>query len=153
MKNSYKAYLPTALSIQYDYNFENGFFLNGTIVQNLSFFNQLGVHRQNSFAVTPRYERPRFEVAMPITLRRYYSPSLGLAFRFWNNLIIGTDRLGSILFNGDTYGTDIYFNIKIAKLYTNKCKGKSFKKKFKRYKTNACHFTPNKKWKKKKKWK
>ena len=89
---------------------------------------------------------------MPLTLRRYTSPSLGLAFRFWNNIIIGTDRLGSILYKGDTYGTDIYFNIKIAKLYTNKCTVKSSKRKFKNYKTNACHFTPNKKWKKKKRY-
>tara|TARA_B100000809_G_scaffold66115_2_gene62811 strand:- start:6804 stop:8213 length:1410 start_codon:yes stop_codon:yes gene_type:complete len=150
VKNSYSAYLPTALSIQYDYNFQNGFYLNGTVVQNLSFFNQLGVNRQNLLAVTPRFELPRFEVALPLSLRRYTSPSFGLAFRFWNNLIIGSDRLGSLLFKGDTYGTDIYFNIKIAKLYTNKCRVKKSNRKFKNYRTNSCHFTPNRKWKKKK---
>ncbi len=150
VKNSYTAYLPTAISLQYDYNFENGFYLNGTIVQNLSFFNQLGVNRQNSLAITPRYELPRFEVAMPVTLRRYTSPSLGLAFRFWNNIIIGTDRIEYFFLKGDTYGVDIYFNIKIANLYTNKCDIKSSKRKFKKYKTNSCHYIPNKKWKKKK---
>jgi hypothetical protein len=150
VKNSYTAFLPTALSIQYDYNFQNGFYINGTVVQNLSFFNQLGVNRQNLLAVTPRFELPRFEVALPLSLRRYTSPSFGLAFRFWNNLIIGSDRLGSLLFKGDTYGTDIYFNIKIAKLYTNKCRVKRSTRKFKKFKTNSCHFTPNRKWKKKK---
>lgn len=149
-KNSYAAYLPTALSVQYDYNFQNGFYINGTIVQNLSFFNQLGVNRQNLLALTPRFELPRFEVALPLSLRRYTSPSFGLAFRFWNNLVIGSDRLGSILFNGDTYGTDIYFNLKLAKLYTNKCNVKKSNRKFKNYKTNSCHYIPNKKWKKKK---
>lgn len=150
VSSSYKAFLPTSLSIQYDYNFENGFYLNTTVVQNLSFFNQLGVNRQNSFALTPRFETPRFEVAMPLTFRKYIYPSLGLAFRFWNNLVIGTDRLGPILFKGNKYGADIYFNLKVAKLYTNKCRVKPSKRKFKRYKTNDCHFTPNKKWKKKK---
>ena len=91
--NKYKAYLPTALSVQYDYNFENGFYINTTLVQNLSFFNQLGVIRQNLLAVTPRLELSRFEVSLPISLRRYLYPSVGLAFRFWNNIIIGTDRL------------------------------------------------------------
>ena len=150
VKSSYTAFLPTALSVQYDYNFQNGFYVNATVVQNLSFFNKLGVNRQNLLAITPRFELPRFEVSLPLSLRRYTSPSFGLAFRFWNNLIIGSDRLGSILFKGDTYGTDIYFNIKIAKLYTNKCREKQSKRKFKNYKTNSCHFVPNKKWKKKK---
>ena len=150
IKNAYTAFLPTALSVQYDYNFQNGFYVNATLVQNLSFFNQLGVNRQNLLALTPRFELPRFEVSLPLSLRKYTFPSFGLAFRFWNNLIIGSDRLGSLLFDGDTYGTDIYFNIKIAKLYTNKCRVKQSKKKFKTYRTNSCHFIPNKKWKKKK---
>ena len=149
-KNSYTAYLPTALSLQFDYNFQNGFYINTTVVQNLSFFNQLGVNRQNLLAVTPRFETPRFEVALPLSLRRYTSPSFGLAFRFWNNFVIGSDRLGSILFNGDTYGSDIYFNIKLAKLYSNKCRVKRSKQKYKTFKTNSCHYIPNKKWKRSK---
>lgn len=149
-KKTYRAYLPTALSVQYDYNFQNGFYINGSIIQNLSFFNQLGINRQNLLAITPRLELSRFEVALPLTLRRYNSPSFGLAFRFWNNIIIGSDRLGSILFKGDTYGTDIYFNIKIAKLYTNRCNVKRSKKTHKTYGTNSCYFIPNMKWKKEK---
>lgn len=139
-QNSYRAFLPTALSIQYDYNFENGFYLNGTVVQNLSFFNQLGVNRQNLLAITPRLELPRFEVSLPVSLRRYTSPSLGLAVRLWNNIIIGTDRLGPLLFNVDVYGMDIYFSLKIAKLYTSKCKNKRKPGAKKSYKTNDCYF-------------
>lgn len=139
-KNEYKAYLPTALSVQYDYNFENGFYLNATVIQNLSFFNQLGIIRQDLLAVTPRLELPRFEVSLPVSLRRYRYPSVGLAFRFWNNIIIGTDRLFPMLINQDLYGMDFYFGIKFAKLYTNKCKTKQKKVKNRKYKTNDCYF-------------
>jgi len=139
-KREYKAYLPTALSVQYDYNFENGFYLNATIIQNLSFFNQLGVIRQDLLAVTPRLELPRFEVSLPISLRRYIYPSVGLAFRLWNNIIIGTDRLFPLMRNQDLYGMDFYIGIKLAKLYTNKCKTNQKKNKHKKYTTNDCYF-------------
>ncbi|MDG1476441.1 MAG: DUF5723 family protein [Vicingaceae bacterium] len=139
-KREYTAYLPTALSLQYDYNFENGFYVNATLVQNLSFFNQLDVNRQNLLAVTPRLELPRFEVALPISLRRYQYPSVGLAFRFWNNIIIGTDRLLPLVKNQDLYGMDIYFGIKLAKLYTNKCKYKLKRLNRKNYTTNDCFY-------------
>ena len=144
-KTSYNAQLPTALSVQFDYNFQNGIYINGSIIQNISLFNNLGVNRQNLLVLTPRFELPRFEVALPLSLKRYNSPSFGLAFRFWNNLIIGSDRLGSLLFNGDLYGTDIYFSIKIAKLYTNRC-GPNPSKRIPRTITNDCHFIPNMKW-------
>ena len=147
LKDSYLAYLPTALAVQYDYNFQNGFYINGSLLQNLSFFNQLGIKRQNLLAIAPRLELPRFEVSIPLSLRRYNTPSFGLAFRIWNHLIVGSDRLGSILFKGDIYGTDIYFNIKIAKLYTNRCKTKPSKIKLIKYITNSCHYISNKKWK------
>ncbi|MEJ6736668.1 MAG: DUF5723 family protein [Flavobacteriales bacterium] len=140
-KKEYKTYLPTALSVQYDYNFENGFYLNATIIQNLSFFNQLGVIRQDLLALTPRFEVPRFEVSLPVSLRRYKYPSVGLAFRFWNNIIIGTDRLFPMLINQDLYSMDFYIGIKLAKLYTNKCKTKQKKNKYKKYTTNDCFFS------------
>jgi len=139
-KREYKSYLPTALSVQYDYNFENGFYLNATIVQNLSFYNQLGIIRQDLLAVTPRFELPRFEVSLPVSLRKYKHPSVGLAFRLWNNIIIGSDRLFPTLINQDLYGLDIYFGIKFAKLYTNKCKTKQKKNQHKKYTTNDCYF-------------
>lgn len=143
-KNQYRTYLPTAISVQYDYNFENGFYLNGTIVQNLSFFNKLGVNRQNSLAITPRYELPRFEVSMPFSMRRYRSPSIGLAVRLWNNIIIGTDRLVPWLFNVDVYGMDFYCSLKLAKLYSGQCKNKRVASKYSTYRTNDCHFKPKK---------
>ncbi|MGB0888622.1 MAG: DUF5723 family protein, partial [Vicingaceae bacterium] len=139
-KNVYTAYLPTAISAQYDYNFENGFYVNATIVQNLSFFNQLGVNRQNLLAVSPRLELPRFEVSLPISLKKYQYPSVGLAFRFWNNIIIGTDRLLPLVKKQDLYGMDFYFGIKFAKLYTNKCKSRVLKGKRRNYTTNDCFY-------------
>lgn len=143
-KTQYTTYLPSALSVQYDYNFENGFYLNGSIVQNLSFFNELGVNRQNLLAITPRFELPRFEISSPISLRKYTSPSIGIAVRLWNNIIIGTDRLGPLLFNMDIYGLDIYCSFKIAKLYSNKCKTKRVVSKFRTYNTNDCFYKPKK---------
>ena len=152
-KNKYRTFIPTSLSVQYDYNFENNIYLNGTIVQNLSFFNKLGVNRQNLLAITPRYELPRFEVSLPFSLRRYRYPSVGLAVRLWNNIIIGTDRLGPLLFNVDVYGMDFYCSLKLAKLYSNKCKIKRVASKFESYRTNDCYFKPSRRKKRKKKFK
>jgi hypothetical protein len=144
-KDKYRTYLPTALSVQFDYNFENGFYLNGTVVQNLSFFNKLGVNRQNLLAITPRYEMSRLEVSMPFSMRRYTSPSIGLAVRLWNNIIIGTDRIGPLLFNVDVYGMDIYCNLKLARIYSRKCKSKRVASKYNTYRTNDCYYKPRKK--------
>jgi len=123
---SYRAWLPFGISLQYDYNFENNFYINATTITSFKITDQ--VQRVNVIAVTPRYERKYFEVDAPISLVDYTYPQFGLAFRFGNNLIIGSNRLDSWFGHGrNIYGGDIYFNLKFA-IYRH-CGGPRYKKK------------------------
>lgn len=124
---SYWALLPFALSAQFDYNFENNFYLNFTTVNSIKITYQ--TKRIDVIAITPRYERKRFEIAVPVSLVDYRYPQVGLAFRFGNNFIIGSDRIDSLFGKiRNVYGADLYFHIKMA--FFRKCKSAK-----KRYKT------------------
>lgn len=110
--NQYNSWLPMAGSFQFDYNLGKNFYLNSTIVQGVRLPGMLTSMRPNILSVTPRYERMRFEVAMPFSLVHFQYPQFGLMLRL-NNLVIGTDRLSTYLFNWDVYGADIYFSLKV----------------------------------------
>ena len=118
-KNKYIALMPMAVSTQYDYNIKGELYINATIIQRLPHFNTPGIDRENILSVTPHFDKAYFGVAMPFILYQYIYPRLGLCFRFGNNLIIGTDKLGSFVDNKLT-GMDIYFSLKFNLI--NKCK-------------------------------
>jgi hypothetical protein len=83
----------------------------------------------NQLSFIPRYERRRFEVSMPFILREYRDPAMGLAIRL-NSIIIGSDRVGTLLFGGrDRFGADIYVHVKYSIFRRAACakKGKSDK--------------------------
>lgn len=116
--------LPFALSAQFDYNFENGIFINASLVNTFKINNQ--TKRPCLFSITPRYERKLFEIAMPLSFVGYTYPQMGLCVRLGNWIIVGSDRIGS--FRGkirDVYGADIYFHLKFALF--KKCRRQSAK--------------------------
>lgn len=122
--NSYRSWLPMATSIQFDYNLGKNFYINSTIVQGVRFPGMLTPMRPNLISVTPRYERKRFEAALPVSLVNFQYPQFGLMLRL-NNLVIGTDRLSTYLFNWDVYGADIYFSLKIPIFKNPACRDRS----------------------------
>ncbi|MCF8424777.1 MAG: DUF5723 family protein [Bacteroidia bacterium] len=112
-KNRFIAIMPVGLSAQYDYNFENKFYLNSIIIIGPYIFGN--VKRPDMLATTIRYDRKYFGAAIPLSLYDWRYPQLGFSLRFGTNFIIGTDRAGFIFGKvRDTYGADIYFNLKIA---------------------------------------
>lgn len=115
--------LPTYVSIQGDYNaWRNQLYVNLTWVQRFPMSSKrFGVSRANSFALTPRYERKFFEVALPLSLYEYKYPQIGLMFRFWF-MTIGTDKLLPFIVDSDVYGADIYFALKVPIVYHPKCR-------------------------------
>lgn len=133
VKKINKVSLPSYFSIQGDYNaWNNKFYWNLTWVQRFPLsWKKLGVTRANSIALTPRYETKYFEVAMPFSLYEYTKPQLGLMFRAWF-FTLGTDKLGSYLFDSDVYGTDIYVAFKIPIVYHPACRD-GFRDKFNYY--------------------
>ncbi len=112
-ENKYLSLMPLAVSAQYDYNFENYFYLNSSAIIGIRLLNQ--IKRPDILAFTLRYDRKYFGTAIPLSLYNWTYPQLGLAFRFGTNFIIGTDRIG-FLFGKfrNTYGADVYFNLKFA---------------------------------------
>jgi hypothetical protein len=100
---AFSTWLPFAASVQFDYNFENYFYVNGTA----TFGPRIGnsVRRGGLLAIVPRYERRRFEFSLPLSLWDFRHPQIGLQVRLNNNLIIGSDRAMPFLFRSNVYGT------------------------------------------------
>ena len=113
--------LPWAACLDYDYNIGYSFYINGTFMQHIPHFGLPGVDRENSIAITPRFDSRSFGLAMPIVFYQYLWPRVGLTLRLSNSFIIGTDKLGAITGNRLS-GEDFYFEIKINSL--KKCKKK-----------------------------
>ncbi|MFM1931301.1 MAG: hypothetical protein RL226_604 [Bacteroidota bacterium] len=119
---SMRVWLPMGLSTQVDYQVLQYFYMNGSLVLGVPFRNALGVQRAASLAITPRYERKRFEAALPVSFFEIKKPMIGAMFRL-NSVVIGTDNLGSLFFNGEKYGADIYFHLKYTIFRSRQCKG------------------------------
>lgn len=122
--NSFRAQLPMAASVQFDYNFGNNFYLNGTAIQRFNRMKMNGVHRSNRIAVTPRYETKHFEASLPLTLLEYRHPMVGAMIRY-RAIIVGTDNLTPWLFRSNLYRGDVYFHLKLPIASRSGCKEKT----------------------------
>ena len=104
--------LPSAISLQADWNVYKNFFVNATIVKNLNGKNGNAVTRPDVYSITPRYEKKLYEVSIPVSLIYYghWQPRIGLAARFgW--FFIGGDALGGLLKLNDFEGADFYMGV------------------------------------------
>ena len=119
----YTAWLPVGFNGQFDYNFENGLFLNAFVMQRLSFPSSYGPDRSNLIAVSPRYERKWLMVTMPFSLENYRDPHLGLAVRLWI-LTVGTEHILPYLFRSDVYTADAYVNLRLRLYKAPGCRTK-----------------------------
>jgi hypothetical protein len=106
-KTTFSIWLPTALSLQVDYNFGYNIYANATFVQGIRLGNP-GVRRATLLSITPRYETPVWEVNLPLSLVDFRDPQIGLAFRIYS-LTIGTEKLGTFFNLTDVRGLDLYF--------------------------------------------
>jgi len=115
LSNEFKVLLPSALAFQFDYNIGNGFYGNATLVHGFNRKNKFGVERSSILAVTPRFESKPVDVAVPIVLRNYESIRVGFSIRVYY-LTIGSDNIFSLIGgeNRETYGSDIYVNLKYS---------------------------------------
>jgi hypothetical protein len=104
--------MPTAISVQADWNVCERFFANATIVKGFGHGGGQGVIRPDVYSLTPRYETEKFEVSLPMSLISYghVRPRLGLAGRY-RYFFIGGDAPGSLLKLHDLEGVDFYAGI------------------------------------------
>ena len=63
--------LPSAISIQADWNICEHIFANATIVKGFGHGNGQGVTRPDVYSITPRYETKNYEVSFPISVLYY----------------------------------------------------------------------------------
>lgn len=105
----YWIYLPTAASLQLDYNLGNNLFTYLFWVQDLPLMRNR-VSRPSQIGIVPRYETRWFSVALPVTLYDYQKPRLGLSMRL-GFLTIGTEQPGGMLNINEMDGMDFYFSI------------------------------------------
>lgn len=108
--------LPSALSLQADWNICKHFFANATIIKGFGHGNSPGVVRPDVYALTPRYETKGYEVSLPLSLLYYnhWQPRMGLALRA-GYFFIGGDAPGSLLKLHDLEGVDFYAGVHLYK--------------------------------------
>lgn len=121
--DNFRTWLPSYASVQFDYNFGKNFFANATVIQGFRIQAPFGVHRRNTIAITPRYERKRWEVSLPVSLHDFRKMQVGLMLRL-NNLIIGSDHIIPFIAKTDMNAADIYFHLKIPIVKSPYCRGK-----------------------------
>ncbi len=115
------ACLPTALSVQAEYNLGHHFYVNGSMIQGLTGPRIIGVQRASLWSIAPRYERRNFEIAVPITFHRYIYPQVGMAFRI-RTFVLGMDNVLPLIVKNNTYGVNFYFNLGISIFKNPACK-------------------------------
>ena len=109
--NSFSIGLPTAITLQADYQFYKNFYLNTTWVQRLK-FNAQAIGRDNILAISPRYSSRWISGSLSLLMRNYKQIRTGFSFRLaW--FILGSDNLGSWVGRSTFTGTDIFFGVKI----------------------------------------
>lgn len=110
--STYTMNLPTAISLQVDYNIWKGFYVNFTSYNSFRRKNNDSkVRQQSQFSITPRYEHKWFDFGLPLSVNTDKQWQLGMSMRL-AVLFFGTnDFIG--LFKDDVYGADFYFGLKI----------------------------------------
>lgn len=117
-ENSFRTALPTTLNLQFDYNIYKNFFANVTYIQSLRKKGTVSMRHFTQLSVTPRYESKWFEAAVPVVINNdFRSLNFGLFLKL-GPLFIGSDRVGSLLFNSrNLFGMDVYAGIAIPIAY------------------------------------
>ena len=134
--NKFLLWLPSALSIQFDYHYNKNWYINGSVIYGFNFSGN-SLSRPSEISITPRFERSWFEANIPVSLYDWYLPRIGLSLRF-SYLTIGTEKLGWFFHVNNLTGMDFYFTIKFflskgscRTAKTKGCKEKNFQVKSK----------------------
>ena len=120
----FKMNLPTALSLQVDYNIWKDFYANFTAYYAFKFSkNKDKVHELTTFSITPRWDWKWFGVFVPLSYNAYRNAHMGLDLRL-GPLIVGTNNLAPLLGNQDIYSADFHVLMKLFFLRHHKPKDK-----------------------------
>ena len=109
--NSFGMWLPSALSIQADFNLGKGLFIGGALVQGVPLAKN-APNRGSLLGLGPRYEQRWFGASLPVSIYNWKSVQVGMAVRL-AFLTLGTDDIGSWVSRGDLSGGSIYMALKV----------------------------------------
>ena len=121
--NHFNMALPSAISLQADWNVYQNFYANLTIIKGFGHGNNPGVIRPDVYSITPRYETLWGELSLPVSFIYYnqWRPRIGVAMRIYY-FFIGGDAPGSLLKLNDLNGVDFYAGIHIFMAEKSKIK-------------------------------
>ncbi|MEI7490868.1 MAG: DUF5723 family protein [Bacteroidota bacterium] len=108
--NKFTIWLPSALSVQFDYHVSKYAYINASLIYPVAFAKST-IYRPAELTFTPRYEARWLEVSLPVSLYDWYLPRVGIALRAYG-FTIGCDKLGGFFNFNDFTGIDVYFSIK-----------------------------------------
>jgi hypothetical protein len=105
--------IPPALSFQYDYAIKDYLFLNTTVIWGFN-IGKAYIKRASILAFAPRFETPRVEVSIPISIYEWEwtNPRIGLSFRY-GNVFFGFDKINTLIGLDDFSGFDIYAGFRL----------------------------------------
>jgi hypothetical protein len=110
VSNKFNIALPTAISLQFDYHFNNNIYMGLVWIHPFKILRN-SIWHPAQIALIPRYEKRYFGISLPLSIYNYYKPRLGASIRIYI-LTIGTDNMGSWFGVDDFTGSDIYFSFK-----------------------------------------
>jgi len=112
VSTKFSMYLPMAVSLQYDYWMWKGFYLNGTLIYGFK-FGDASVKRPTILAITPRWEKVRYEFSFPISFYEWDPvPKIGFSIRY-GGFYIGSENLNPLLKISDFTGLNLYFGMRL----------------------------------------
>lgn len=128
LTGQYSVSMPTALNINYDYNFRNNWFLNVSGQFDISTVMNADyrIKYPNSITLTPRYDTGSSGAYFPIYINLEGDMELGAAVRY-GPITVGTQSLGSLL-SAKPSSTGVFFSVSINKLKLNSRKPYCFGK-------------------------
>lgn len=111
--SDFTMYLPAALLLTVDKTIGNDFYVQAMIVRRFPRFGTNLIARSNVFALTPRYERRKFGMFLPMQLYEDKEFRIGTAIR-WHFITIGSDNLRTWTNPGDYASIDFYVGVKLT---------------------------------------
>ena len=110
----YRVSLPTAISLQVDYNIYKDFYVNFTpyIALRQGDTKYAKVHTFNNFSLAPRYERTWFGVSLPLQYNQLSGFSFGTGLRL-GPVWVGSNNVFNTLFSKEIDGLNVQALVKI----------------------------------------
>lgn len=104
-------WMPTALSVQFDYSFTPKIYGNISMVKRIH-FTENQIARGDQITLSARYEKRKWEANLNYTTFEFKQSSLGLGVRYkW--FVLGSDRLLQLIGLSDVNSFDFFFGFKM----------------------------------------